>query len=90
MFQTQVINTTIYKIDSDPNAAYLRGISCSNVIARNEALILPGAKLNALCATRRVNYKDVIYNLWQVGHQTLIDSRATARNDGNFCLSKRH
>ena len=34
-------------------------------------LILPGAKLNAPCATRRVNYKDVIYNLAATGDRLL-------------------
>ena len=35
------------------------------VIARNEALIFHGEKLNAFFAARRVNYKEVIHNLLQ-------------------------
>ena len=35
------------------------------VIARYEALIFHGEKLNAFFAARRVNYKEVIYNLLQ-------------------------
>ena len=37
----------------------------SIVIARNEALIFHGEKLNAFFAARRVNYKEVIHNLLQ-------------------------
>ena len=33
------------------------------VIARNEALIFPGEKLNAFFEARRVNYMEVIHNL---------------------------
>ena len=41
-------------------------LSNIDVIASAAKHKFPGAKLNAPCATRRVDYKDVIYNLMKI------------------------
>ena len=56
------------------------------VIARSEALILPGAKLNAPCATRRVNYKDVIYNLRKIAASLRLLAMTAVKRVGGINL----
>lgn len=71
------------------NGVYITEISGSAVIARNEALIFPGGKLNALFAAQRMNYKDVIHNLLMMIYAAK-NCRANAHNDRKYGLIKYH